>query len=320
MGLNKGKTPDLKYTGNALLGTLDPQHTTGFRLHMITGVIRQRPEAKHEITALNLRIGRLWSVSERSFEMLSNSVDFYQSLDKPSLMLVLGPNTAEKSALIREITRMTANNYNIRTALVDTRSSVGGYTNSPLECGQAVRYYVNSITNQSNVIDETRSIYPQCVIVDEVLSEEDINALQKLQSEGISVVCGTNMSTLQALMSHTVFSKLLPPQDRPNFVNNKHVNSISFMSAHLVILELNYQATQLKVYKNVPAACKAVIKNNLPPCDTYPIEWMSYNQSKYSLVKVAHSKTKHTRSNSRHINKLIKKSYRNLYHGQDALN
>ena len=34
----------------------------GFRFHMITGIIRQRNEAKHEIKALNLRIVRLWSV------------------------------------------------------------------------------------------------------------------------------------------------------------------------------------------------------------------------------------------------------------------
>lgn len=312
----------MKYIGNELLASFDPQHTTGFRLHMITGIIRQRNEAKHEITALNLRVGRLFSVSESSFEMLQNAVDFYQSLDKPSLMLVLGPNTAEKSALIREISRMTANNYNIRTALVDTRSTVGGYTNSPLECGQAVRYYVNSITHQHNVIDETRSIYPQCVIVDEVLSEDDINALQKLQSEGISVVCGTNMATLPALMSHAVFSSLLPPQDRASGYHkqSKHrhdghgSSTISFMSAHLVILELNYTATTLRVYKNVPAACKAVTKGLSPPCDTYPIDWRSYSRSKHDMAKVVHTSMHgHARSNSRHINKLIKKSYRNLF-------
>ena len=47
----------------------------------------------------------------------------------------------------------------MRTALVDTRSTVGGYTQSPLETGQAVRFYVNSTTNQYNTIDATRSIY-----------------------------------------------------------------------------------------------------------------------------------------------------------------
>ena len=130
----------------------------GYRLHMVTSVVRNRNEGKHEITALNFRVGRMWTTS---LNLLFEAMDFYSSLEKPASILILGPSTAEKTALIREITRMVS--QDTRCALVDTRSAVGGYTDLPLECGQAIRYFVNDIKNQCDTIDSTRTMYPQVI-------------------------------------------------------------------------------------------------------------------------------------------------------------
>merc|ERR1719251_558680 len=88
--------PKPKPAGRQLLGALDPQKTTGFRLHQITSIVRQRNEARDTITALNLRVGRLWNMDASMEEnLVSDSIDFFQSLDTPSTMLLLGPNTSE---------------------------------------------------------------------------------------------------------------------------------------------------------------------------------------------------------------------------------
>ena len=303
--------------GMYLLGTLDPQHTTGYRLHQISAIIRQRNESRHMITALTIRVGRLWQENDNNDDfnedneydmdndddmdddddnLVSESLDFFQSLPQPSLMLLLGANSAEKCALCRELSRQISTKYNKRTALVDTRSGVAGYLESPLETGQSVRFYVNSITNQSNIIDQTRSIFPQCVIVDEVLSEHDINVVSKLQSEGISCIVGTNMHSLKALIGHPVFSRLLPQQQSLN--HNNSIKNINTISPYLIVLEMDYKGNNVKMYKNIPDAIVSIKKKLEPPCKNYNIKWND-----------AYIQNKHSQTNSAFITHKIMNSY-----------
>jgi len=309
---------------------LDPQKTTGFRLHQITSVVRQRNEARDAITAINLRVGRLWNMDvSMKQNLVEDSIDFFQSLESPSTMLLLGPNTAEKCALLREISKsLSSPPINMRTALVDTRSTVGGFTKSPIETGQAVRFYVNSVTNQKNQIDATRSIYPQVVVVDEVLSDGDIEAIGKLQSEGISVVVGTNMHSLEALLAHPIYSQLLPPQDRlisPHSMSPLNTMSgsmhqrrssygYSAMSPHLLILEMNRDGTEVKMYKNIPAAVKAIKRFSQPEFSQYTLKWQGYTQRDSNTANKFLNTQFHKRTTSRMVNKMMKDtlSYRSL--------
>jgi len=330
---NNKKRKPLKKPGLELLGQLDPQKTTGFRLHQITSIIRQRNEASHNITALNLRVGRLWNMDiSMEQNLITDSIDFFQSLDTPSTMLLLGPNTAEKCALCREITRqLSSSPISMRTALVDTRSTVGGFTKSPIETGQAIRFYVNSIESQQHQINATRSIYPQVVVVDEVLSKEDIQSIGKLQSEGISVIIGTNMHSLEALLGHPVYSQLLPPQDRLlspqdyNPINAMSGSSMhghnrrssyqySAMSPHLLILEMNFDGTEVKMYKNIPAAVKAIKRFSQPEYKLYNLKWQGYNPTDSQTANKYMNNQLHKRTTSRMVNRLMKDtlSYKNL--------
>jgi len=316
------KIPE-KPPGRQLLGSLDPQKTTGFRLHQITSIVRQRNEARDTITALNLRVGRLWNMDvSMEQHLVEDALDFFQSLESPSTMLLLGPNGAEKCALVREISKsLSSAPINMRTALVDTRSTVGGFTKSPIETGQSVRFYVNSVTNQKNQILATRSIYPQVVVVDEVLSEDDIEAIGKLQSEGISVVIGTNMHSLEALLGHPVYSQLLPPQDRLVSPHSLPINAMSggsygysAMSPHLLILEMSFDGTEVKMYKNIPAAVKAIKRFSQPEYKTYSLKWQGYNAGDSSGASKYMNNQLHKRTTSRMVNRLMKDtlSYKSL--------
>ena len=63
-------------------------------------------------------------------------------------MLLLGP-IQQKECLCRELTKqLSSSPISMRTALVDTRSTVGGFTKSPIETGQCVRFYVNACKEQ----------------------------------------------------------------------------------------------------------------------------------------------------------------------------
>eukprot|EP01084_Bolivina_argentea_P027875 51788_1 len=323
-----------KPAGNQLLGALDPQKTTGFRLHQITSIIRSRNEARDTITALNLRVGRLWNMDiSMEQNLILDSIDFFQSLDNPSTMLLLGGNTSEKCSLLREICKqLSSAPINMRTALVDTRSTVGGFTKSPIETGQTIRFYVNSVTNQHNQILATRSIYPQVVVVDEVLSENDIESISKLQSEGISVIVGTNMHSLEALLGHPLYSQLLPPQDRllehgiqlntlssSSSHNRKlsHFNNYqqySSMSPHLLILEMNNDGTQVKMYKNIPAAVKAIKRFSQPEYKKYKLKWQGYNTNDNAAATKYINHQLHKRTTSKMVSKLMKDtlSYKNI--------
>eukprot|EP00485_Elphidium_margaritaceum_P002329 CAMPEP_0202686954 /NCGR_PEP_ID=MMETSP1385-20130828/2692_1 /ASSEMBLY_ACC=CAM_ASM_000861 /TAXON_ID=933848 /ORGANISM="Elphidium margaritaceum" /LENGTH=1118 /DNA_ID=CAMNT_0049341643 /DNA_START=39 /DNA_END=3395 /DNA_ORIENTATION=+ len=320
----KKNTAPLKAAGLQLLGQLDPQKTTGFRLHQLTAVIRQRNEARDTITALNLRVGRLWNMDvSMQQNLISDTLDFFQSLDSPATMLLLGPNSSEKSALCREITRqLSSAPINLRTALVDTRSTVGGFTKSPIQTGQAVRFYVNTVEKQSHMIDSTRSIYPQVVVVDEVVTQDDIASIGRLQSEGISAVLGTNMHSLEALVGHPLYSQLLPPQDRLVSPSDYPLNSMmggaghsrrasyqySSMSPYLLILEMNFDGTQVKVYKDIPAAVKAIKRYGQPEFSEYKLRWQGYNPSDASTATKYINNPVHKRTTSRMVNRMMKDS------------
>merc|ERR1712176_303258 len=260
--------------------------------------------------------------------LVEDALDFFQSLDTPSTMLLLGPNGAEKCALCREISKsLSSAPINMRTALVDTRSTVGGFTKSPIETGQSVRFYVNSVTNQKNQILATRSIYPQVVVVDEVLSEEDIEAIGKLQSEGISVVIGTNMHSLEALLGHPLYSHLLPPQDRLMDIpplntmsggSHGHGRRSSYgysaMSPHSLILEMSFDGTEVKMYKNIPAAVKAIKRFSQSEYTSYSLKWQGYNAGDGSGASKYMNNQLHKRTTSRMVNRLMKDtlSYKSL--------
>ena len=69
-------------------------------------------------------------------------------------------------------------------------------------------------------------------MVDEVLSSEDIESIGKLQSEGISVIVGTNMHSLEALLGNPLYSQLLPPQDRLISPSDYPLNAMSGSTMH----------------------------------------------------------------------------------------
>ncbi|ETO26212.1 ATPase [Reticulomyxa filosa] len=298
-------------SGHRLSGILDPQHTTGYRLHQVTAVIRDRNEAKHTVTALSFRIGRLWTPKLNS---IHDAIDFWSNLDKPASMLLLGPNTAEKAAMTRELTRIISER--VRTALVDTRSTIAGFGDCPLECGTAVRFFVSDVTRQHQVIDQTRSISPQVVVVGEVLSEEDIQVLSKLQSEGISVIVGTNMHSLSSLLGHKSKRRLSVDQQHL-LLNKTHASFVdtSLMSSHLLILELNYNASKLRVYKNVPEAVRAIKDNIEPKCDVVTLRWGQFDHS-VNTAKMTRAMSR--RDTSKALGALMQKTISASKHNKTA--
>merc|ERR1712176_1031033 len=168
-------------------------------------------------------------------------------------------------------------------------------------------------------------------VVDEVLGKDDIDSIGKLQSEGISVIIGTNMHSLEALLGHPLYSQLLPPQDRlvsPHSVplnsmsggmNNSHHmrrNSYGYsaMSPHLLILEMSFDGTEVKMYKNIPAAVKAIKRFSQPEYKTYSLKWQGYNAGDSSGASKYMNNQLHKRTTSRMVNRLMKDtlSYKSL--------
>ena len=157
------------------------------------------------------------------------------------------------------------------------------------------------------------------VVVDEIDSLSDIEALQRLQRQGISVIVGTNVANLQSLMGHPLFAGLLPSGTGgannidPSAYENQQLNALlrsgsgknlrkkiehfrnksggsdllsqngykdmPGLSRNMVILELDYDATKLKLIKNVPSAIEAIQKQLLPKMKMEKLQWSHYNES-----------------------------------------
>ncbi|ETO33934.1 hypothetical protein RFI_03163 [Reticulomyxa filosa] len=260
------------YDERQLLSIFEDNGVAGYRLHQVTGVIRgsNEPESVRTLTALNFRVGRLWTPK---LEVIHNAIDFWANLEKSASILVLGPNTAEKAAIMRELTRVASQHF--RTALVDTRSTIGGFDDYPVGCGLAMRFLVRkgSVDHQHQIIDQTRSISPQVVVVGETINEDDIGVLSKLQREGIRVIVGTNVHSLSTLLRDETFNPLLPvavPME--GGLSTLHF-SHTLLSPHLLVLELNATASKVRMYKDIPDAVRQVRQNIQPKCDTFVLKW-----------------------------------------------
>ncbi|ETO05358.1 hypothetical protein RFI_32038 [Reticulomyxa filosa] len=79
----------------------------------------------------------------------------------------------------------------------------------------------------------------------------------------------------------------------------------ALMSPHLVVLELNYNASKLRVYKNIPDAVRAVKDNIEPKCDTVSLRWGQFD---HSMGTTKMTRALHRRDTSKALGALMQQT------------
>ncbi|ETO35996.1 hypothetical protein RFI_01066, partial [Reticulomyxa filosa] len=149
-----------------------------------------------------------------------------------------------------------------------------------------VKLFGHCVVKRQTKTKTVMKLYP---IVIEKYGNKNYNGVR-------AVISGSNNHLLFITYHEKDISvKLLPPQNRLENIQpktkHKHKKSddavsssasniyAALISPHLVVLELNYDASKLRVYKNIPDAVRTVKDNIEPKCDTVSLRWGQFDHS-----------------------------------------
>lgn len=148
--------------------------------------------------------------------------------------LFIGPPQTGKTTLIRDVVRMIASGWDSvsaeKVAVIDERSEIGGSIKGVPQHNVGIRTdLMDACPKAEGMMMMIRSMSPDVLVVDEIGSEKDVQALMEAILAGVSVICSVHgqslqeikkRPSLQALFQQNVFKRfvLLEKQQQPGFV------------------------------------------------------------------------------------------------------
>jgi stage III sporulation protein AA len=173
-------------------------------------------KAIQHISSFNIRIAtNLIGVSEAYIQDLYN--------ERYVNTLIIGPPQSGKTTFLRDLTRVISNGYKaipaMKTAVVDERSEICGSVNGVPQSISGGRIDVlDRCPKTDGMMMLVRSMSPQVIIVDEIGTEEDVQAIDEVMHAGITLICSIhgysfedviNRETIKPLIEKRVFERLI---------------------------------------------------------------------------------------------------------------
>ncbi|MFZ3577153.1 stage III sporulation protein AA [Virgibacillus sp. DJP39] len=205
--------------------TIEGGHRVGLagKVNTLGGIVK----AIQHITFFNIRIAK---------QKLDVALPIIPYLYRKKYMstLFVGPPQTGKTTLIRDIVRLIGSGWkNIlptKVAVIDERSEIGGSIKGIPQHNVGIRTDVmDACPKAEGMMMMIRSMSPDVLVVDEIGSEKDVQALMEATLAGVVVICsvhGQNLEeikkrpSLQPLFEQAVFQRfvLLEKQEQPGFV------------------------------------------------------------------------------------------------------
>jgi len=175
--------------------TIEGGHRVGIAGKVIT--LESRVKAIQNITFFNIRIAKeKIGVAET---VLS------QIYDKKYLnTLIIGPPQTGKTTLIRDLTRLISTGTGISSAkkvgVVDERSEIGASIKGVPQHNLGLRTDVlDACPKAEGMMMLIRSMSPEVMVVDEIGSQQDIDALMEVLNTGITILCSIHGGSIHEL-------------------------------------------------------------------------------------------------------------------------
>lgn len=172
----------------------------GHRIGLAGKVITRNGEVKalQHITFLNIRIAK---------EKIGVAKDWipYLHQDKKYLnSLIIGTPQSGKTTMIRDITRFIANGVSAlpatKVAVIDERSEIAASVDGIPQNQLGLRTDVmDACPKAAGMMMAIRSMSPQVIVVDEIGSEADVQALMEAINAGVTIFCTIHGRTLLEL-------------------------------------------------------------------------------------------------------------------------
>lgn len=176
----------------------------GFRVGITgTAIIEdEKIKAIKNISSINLRIAR--EVKECSKKILPYIKD-----ENYLPTMIISPPNCGKTTLLRDIIREISDSGE-NVSVIDERSEIAGtYMGiSQMELGLRTDIF-DRCTKKEGMISVLRSMSPDFIAVDEIGTEEDILALEKIFNSGVKVICTIHSEDISELKQKCGLEEIL---------------------------------------------------------------------------------------------------------------
>ena len=154
------------------------------------------------INGLTLRIGRL----------ISGTLSLIRDLlESEKSILLLGKPGSGKTSLIREMSRILANEMQKHVIVIDTCNEIGGGSDIPhSSLGNVRRMHVSDNNLQYKVmLEAVKNHMPQVIIIDEISTELEVFSARTIAEKGIQLIATTHANNLYNLIKTPYISDLI---------------------------------------------------------------------------------------------------------------
>lgn len=190
---------DLDYTTKNLSKFSDENRAGIERtLHRIS-CIRNR---QFLIYGLTCRVGRA------IFGTISSIRDL---LESDASILILGKPGVGKTTIIREIARTLSDELKKRVIIIDTANEIAGESDIPhSSIGRARRMQVAKPEFQHQImIEAVENHMPEAIIIDEIGTELEVNAVRAIAEKGIQLIGTTHGNCIENVIKNPILSELI---------------------------------------------------------------------------------------------------------------